>query len=341
MTSRLRLGAAAAAVALCGALVAAVPAQATEPEREVLLPSAREDAELDQVSLPVHRFRVQGRPGSAGWFVVTESSDRKDARQRGVTHSPKLENVRGTGAVQQGRFRNGLLVVEATVDFAPERVVVSGPDGFPPAAAEPGAVGEDGYSPLVQLPDGTVINAPQVANASGRADKLLSLSGGRATFQETEGFYEGDEVYYVSFDASAPDVAALEGVTWAPALDAAPGLGSNAGRSARSGIVPFVNGRTGADDPERQGLNSALLGEGDPLNVIQTLAGDSDYSPLWDVHLTQWTGVAQAARADLQQDDFDRIRRLADNGLVTGPGGAPWGAVGAIVNCPVISVEDD
>ena len=231
-------------------------------------------------------------------------------------------------------------MVEATVDFSPTRVVVPGPDGFPPERAEPGAVGAEGYSPLVRLPGGTVINAPQIANATGRADKLLDLSGGRASFQETEGFYDGKEVYYVSFDSSDPAIAALEGVTYAPALNAAPGVGDNGRGSARSGIVPFVNGQTGVDNPERQGLNSALLGEGDPLNVIQTLPKDNDYSPLWDVHATAWTDAAAAAGENTLQTDFDTIADLAEDGLVTGPDGAPWGAIGAIVNCPVISVED-
>ena len=55
-----------------------------------------------------------------------------------------------------------------------------------------------------------------------------------------------------------------------------------------------INGPTGAGNPQRQGLNSALLGEGrGPLNVlggIPTVA--TDYSPLWDVNLGQWTQEA-------------------------------------------------
>ncbi|MGL4746066.1 MAG: hypothetical protein ACRCXL_16985 [Dermatophilaceae bacterium] len=320
--------------------ISAAPATATPDEqREVLLESARENTTRDRASLPAQPFRVADAANSRGYYVVTESSDRDDARRRGVNHAPKLANAKGTGAVQKARYDRGVLVVSATVDFAPVRVVEPGPNGFPPNRAEPGAVGRPGYSPLVELPDGTVINAPQVANSTGRADKLLALRNGRAVFQETEGFYEGDEVYYVSFDSSAPDVAALEGVTYAPALNAAPDLGSNERTSARSGIAPFVNGRTGKDNPQRQGLNSALMGDGDPLNVIQTLAGDKDYSPLWDVHATVWTDAAKSAKADTRQDDFESIERLAERGVVTGPDGADWAAIGVIVNCPVISIE--
>lgn len=337
-----RLTLAVLATATAAALGAIAPASATSPStdatRKVLLSSAREDVAADTASLPLRAGRLtDGRPFS---FVVTESSDRDDALRRGVNWAPKLANTRGTTAVQRGRMVAGTLVVDHGVDFSPERVVVPGPGGFPPAVAEPGAVGEPGYSPLVQLPNGVVINASHVMNSTGSADKLLTQSDGRAVFSETEGFYEGKEVYYVSFDASDPGIAALENVTYAPALNAAPGLGSNARSSARSGIAPFVNGQTGVDNPNRQGLNSALLGEGSPLNVVQTLAGDRDYSPLWDVHATMWTDTAKAAGADLRQDDFDKIEKLAERGTVTGPGGATWGAIGAIVNCPLISVED-
>lgn len=305
--------------------------------REVLLPSARENTKADTASLPLREGRL--RDGRRFSFVITEASNRAVANRLGVTFAPKLANAHGTGAVQRGRFVNGRLVVRHSVDFSPVREVVPGPGGFPPVTAKPGAVGEPGYSPLVSLPDGTVINAPQVENATGRADKLLRIVKNRAVFQETEGFYEGNTIYYVSFDASQPDIAALEAVTYAPALNAAPGLGDNSNKSARSGIAPFVNGQTGADNPQRQGLNSALLGQGDPLNVTQTVAGDRGYSPLWDVHATQWTASAKAAAQDLRQNDFADIEKLAAQGTVTGPGDAAWAAIGAIVNCPVISEE--
>ena len=54
--------------------------------------------------------------------------------------------------------RDGLLEFPASVDFAPERVVIPDPDtGFPPRAAMPGSVGEPGYSPLVELPELQVV----------------------------------------------------------------------------------------------------------------------------------------------------------------------------------------
>jgi hypothetical protein len=201
-------------------------------------------------------------------------------------------------------------------------------------------MGQADYSPLVQLPNDTVINAPHVMNATGSHDKLAApISGGNATFQETEGFYDGKEVYYVSFEASDPGVAALEAVTFAPNLNAAPGLGSNDKKtSARSGIAPVANGQTGVANPNRQGLNSALLGEGDPLNVVQSRPRQNEYSPLWDVHLSVWSADAVTAGRNTRQTDFDDIEELAADGEIGGPAG-PWVAIGAIVNCPVFSIE--
>lgn len=326
-----------AAVAVAAISPAAAMAGGTDSERDLFVESATEDTTLNTATLPV--FSGSTATGNLA-YVITESSDKKDAERRGVNYAPKLGNARGTSAVQKATWANGKLRFMATVDFSPTRVVTPSPLGFPPLEATPGARGDSGYTPLVQLPNGVILNAPHVMNATGTHDKLVSPVTTRATFQETEGFYEGKDVYYVSFDASQPDVAALEGVTYAPALNAAPGLGSNDKKtSARSGIAPFVNGQTGVDNPNRQGLNSALLGEGDPLNVVQSSPHNTKYSPLWDVHLTEWTAAAVASGRNLLQDDFDEIEDLADDGLVTGPGGAPWGAVGAIVNCPVISQD--
>lgn len=317
-------------------------ASADDGDREILLAAATENVANDTATLPIRQGVDAG--GQTFWYTVTEASTKSAARSRGVNHSPKLALVRGTDAVQTGRFIGGVLHLEATVDFSPERVVTPDPVlGFPPLAASPGSVGEAGYSPLVQLPNGVVLNAPHIANDTGLHDKLVGAPDTvrrTATFQETEGFYEGKEVYYVSFDASAPDVAALEGVTYAPELNAAPGLGSNDKKtSARSGIAPFANGQTGVGNPERQGLNSALLGEGDPLNVVESLPDSNRYSPLWDVHVAVWTDAAIAAGEVGLQTDFDDIEDLAEDGYITGPSGS-FDAVGVIVNCPIISVED-
>jgi hypothetical protein len=308
--------------------------------RKLYLQSAVENEANDTATLPLFRGDVRGAPV---WFVVTESSDEKDAKARGVNYSPKLALAKGTAAVQKVAMTAAGISFRGGVDFSPNRVVTPSATGFPPIAASPGATGDANYSPLVELPSGIVLNAPQIANATGNHDKLVGtpdLANGRGTFKETEGFYNGKEVYYVSFDSSALDIAALEGATFAPNMNAAPGLGSNDVKtSARSGIAPFVNGQTGVSNPQRQGLNSALLGEGDPLNVVQSAPHNAKYSPMWDVHATQWSATAIANGTNVRQTVFEKIAKLGEDGTVSSPGGAHWGAIGAIVNCPVVSQE--
>ncbi|CAN5134499.1 hypothetical protein BH09ACT13_BH09ACT13_15380 [soil metagenome] len=41
-----------------------------------------------------------------------------------------------------------------------------------------------------------------------------------------------------------------------------------------------MNGARGKTNPQRQGLQSAVLGEGSPLNITQSLPGAPNYSPV-------------------------------------------------------------
>ncbi len=110
------------------------------------------------------------------------------------------------------------------------------------------------------------------------------------TLDMFDGFYEDEGIQYLHQEGSVRLVAAIEGSTFAPNLNAAPGLGSNdRDTSARSAIIPIVNGPRGRNNPERQGLQSALLGQGDPLNITQEEPEDNDYSPIWDVTPAVWT----------------------------------------------------
>ena len=110
------------------------------------------------------------------------------------------------------------------------------------------------------------------------------------------GFVDGQFNGYLRTDASDTFVAAIERSTLAPNLDFAPGIASDEPTSSRAAIIPIVNGIRGDDNPMRQGLQSALLGEGDPLNVPQEQPSDPvHYSPIWDVTSVTWTDAAIAA----------------------------------------------
>lgn len=290
----------------------------------------------DTATFPIHQGRTTA--GAPFWYVVVEASDSATADRFGVRVVNKLRNAAGTRGAQRGELRNGVLVTPGTVDFTPQRQVAGTPGtGFPPVTAVPGSVGDAAYSPVVQLAGGGVINAPVVANASGQHDKVVSLdvSARTVTLRLTHGFARGGAVRYLSTDATAPDVAALEGATFAPRLAAAPRAGDDSTASARAGLAAFVNGPTGVGNPGRQGLNSALLGEGDPLNVLAWVPSQGRYSSLWDVHLTQWA-PGQTPRRVVR---FADVEDLAAAGKVTGPGGAPWVANDVIVNCPILATS--
>ncbi len=314
------------------------------PQRAIthlpFLKSIKENASFNQVTFPL----LEGRSHSQTvWYVVTDSSDEQDARTRGVLFTPKLANAKGTAAVQRVQIKNGIVDFPATVDFSPQRVIEPGTAGFPPAKASPPAVGESGYSPFIELPNGIVLNAPHLANDSGAADKVLSLDtqGRQVTYRETTGLFKDTVVHYVSFDASSPVAAAIEDVTYAPALNAAPVPDSEDPKiSAREKLIAFVNGQVGAANAQRQGLNSALLDGLDPLNILNSVPSDTvAYSPLWDIHLAAWTPTAISDHQQQRQRDFSRVLTLVRQGLVTGPDGGAFGASGFVVNCPVMSQD--
>jgi hypothetical protein len=338
------LAALAATVALAlGTLV--TPALA-DGGRTLFITSAVEDGH-GHASLPLHTGTSHLPTGEAVSvsFIILDTSSGDLSSRLGVNNSQKLANAANTSAVQRVTINpDGSWNFPATVDFAPMRMVSPGPTGFPPAAASPGAVGftnpnGDSYSPLVQLPDGTIVNAPHIANRTGQADKALKIDtvARRVTMEETDGFQGGNPVRYISTDASDPLAATLENATFAPKLNGAPTVGDDSTDSSRASLAAFVNGQTGANNPQRQGLNSALLDGLSPLNVLRWNPSQGRYSPLWDVHLAAWTQAAINAGQNLRQTDWGTIQGLVDHGLITGLNGGPFVANGFIVDCPIVS----
>ncbi len=301
-----------------------------------------------EVTLPLFRGRHHG---STVWYVVTESSDSDSAERRGVNHAPKLTNALGTRAVQPVRRVDGEVRFSGTVDFSPERVDVPGPEGFPPVRFRPGAVGDARYSPLITANDRTVLNASQVANRSGLHDAIVSIDRRQrtVTLDTFDGFYEDERVQYLHQEGSVRLIAAIESSTFAPNLNAAPRAGVTEPRSStRSAIIPIVNGPRGVDNPQRQGLESALLGQGDPKNITQTEPGDNDYSPVWDVTPAKWTKAAIRSGQRHLLTDADDVADLFEDGLLVSAGTGPRNAsleglraLPGISNCPLVLEFDD
>jgi hypothetical protein len=314
--------------------------------------SFKENTGPTQIQFPLYHGTSRGRPVE---YVITDASDLSAAQVIGVNYVPKLAQAVGTPAVQNSTSSIGTgrgIDFPASVDFSPQHVIVPGPSGFPPAAAAPGAVGEPGYSPLVQVNfrgNNVVLNAPQIANATGQADKVIAIENAHqvVTYRETDGCYDNESVHYASFDASDAGAAAIEDVTYAPALGTAPSLGCAdaavvAPNCSRESLIAFINGQTSGDN--RQGLNAALLDGHSPLNILKEIPerkAQFDYSPLWDIHLVQWNATIPVANR-LRQTDFDAAAALVGTQAQSlTPSGLSdtLQATGFIVNCPVISLD--
>jgi hypothetical protein len=315
------------------------------------------------VTLPL---RTGIASGHTVYYVITDASDQTVAQSLGVNFTPKLANAAGTSAVQLSSSSDPTLInVPAGVDFSPTRVLVASATGFPPSAAAPGAVGNTGYSPLVQLPNGVVINAPQIgdgANTNGAdkahwADKVETVDAVHNTvsYDITNGCYEDQSVHYTSFDSSNPTASAIEDVTFAPALGNVPSAdcGTNDINAtppfinpgcARESLIAFTNGQTGQDNVQRQGENAAILDQESPINILEdvpNLGGQFNYSPMWDIHFLQWDASVPVANR-LRQTDFARAEALvgtqAQSIAPDGTASNTFQTTGFIVNCPLISI---
>lgn len=311
------------------------------------LRSARNlDIAHETVTLPLYEGRTSA--GQPTWYIISDASSRSEARRLGVNYAHKLSYASDTKPVQKVRVAGGTVVFPGTVNFSRRRVLVPGPDGFPPARYAPGARGDSRYSPLIRLPNGTVLDAPQVANRTGRNGSVVAIDYRRrtVTLNLLAGWVDGQFTLYLHTDASSPLIAALEESNYAPNLNAAPGLGSDDPPSSRAAIIPVVNGPRGDSNPLRQGLQSSLLGQGDPLNVAQEQPSDPvHYTPIWDVSPVEWTAAAISAgkRVQLQSQAQVGQEALAGN-IVSALPGTPDASIGginasgAISNCPIVAV---
>src|SRR5215813_4797452 len=142
--------------------------------------SFRENAGPTIVTYPLYHGTSHGRDVS---YVITDASNLSVAQALGANFTPKLAQAAGTAAVQNSTAQIGSgngIDFPASVDFSPTHVLTPSATGFPPLAAQPGALGEPGYSPLVHVlfRDKTVVlDAPQIANATGQADKIVAIAG--------------------------------------------------------------------------------------------------------------------------------------------------------------------
>ncbi|BDD07817.1 hypothetical protein FUAX_02490 [Fulvitalea axinellae] len=331
--------------------------------------SIKLDHTAPTVTLPV--FKGEGADGGEVYYIITEASDYQIAKRMGINYSPKLKYARGSQGVQLVTLNDsGRMKFKGKVDFSPVRRIVpgDGPFAFPPKVAEPGAIGDAEYSPVVVLPSGLVMNATPLKNATGLHDRLpegqqsIDTDKMEATLQILDGFQNGRAYYYhLVTDAYDNVPATIELGIYAPRLGKIPQFGQSTldQESALLAFSPVGNGITGEADPMRQGLNSAILsdknGSGadaplDPINVFPIEPAnhqiDNNYSPLWDAHINRWTDEAIQQNKRRRITSFEDLKSLIKAGWVTsftpdaGPENPYVGglhASNAIINCPVIA----
>jgi hypothetical protein len=261
------------------------------PRDHLTLESAiKVDLSHETVRLPLYPGTAYaGTPNAEKvWYVLLDASDAGLAKDLGVNYAPKLANmaISDPAAVQtvtldsptpqQNRFGPGVVNFAGAPDFSPTRIAVPGPDGFPLAKFQPGAVAGPGYSPFIKIAGSDVVyNAPIVATGDGpfdvvhhtnTADRVLDvhIAGPSQPGQFAEswadvlfvkGFDAGQPILYLSTDAGQPLTAVLERSTFVPALNnAAFNGGDDFLGSARERLFGFINGQTGANNRQAQGF---------------------------------------------------------------------------------------
>src|SRR6266404_496794 len=309
------------------------------------------------ITLPLFKGAVKTPSGlKPAWYVILDAGNQAEAERLGVNFSKKLPNA-GDAARPATRQADGTFLFESgIVDFSSNRVLVPGSEDrpFPPSVAQPGSVGDANYSPLVNV-DGIIYDAPVVAAAVEDAfinfpngspnyalvhDQVIAIDPANrtVTLSLINGFSFGKPVFYISTESSDPSVSAIEGNTFAPRLRRLEVGVDDIARSAVERIFIATNGESkgGCNNPQRQGLSAALLDGHRPNNTfggIPTTA--TDYSPVWDANLYEWTEDAiEKGYRGLLTEEF-RILKLARDGYITGPNGAPFGSAGPVIVCGV------
>jgi hypothetical protein len=243
------------------------------------------DLSRESVRLPLYKGHANGQ---TVWYTLLDASDQGIAHDLGINYAPKLGNLAigcpecvqtvtlDSPTPDQNKFGPADVNFAGAPDFSPTRVAEPGPNGFPLANFQPGAVAGAGYSPFIRIEgSSTVYSAPIVATGDGpfdvehhtnTGDRVLGIHiagpSDPGKFNESwvdllfvKGFDAGQPIVYISTDAGQPLTAVLERSTYVPALDkAAYNGGDDFLGSARERLFGFINGQVGGDNPQSQGF---------------------------------------------------------------------------------------
>ena len=317
------------------------------------------DAQNSTITLPLRKGKLKS--GETVWFVLLEASTDYYSGRVGLSYVPRMAKMNGTSVVREARFdRDGTLVFDkGGVDFTPERSLDPGaaPDFFPPRGFNIGALGDGDYTPFARIRNArnVIVNAPTLAfdvdesklNAMCEGavdhsvvhDRVVRICprDGTVTLKTNLGLADGKKYQFISTESNADLVSVLEAATYAPRLK---GLEHGDFGQPDSYITPnyvTVNGQTGKDNPERQGINSAISDGLSVIDVFQAAPGvrTQDYSPAWDIYPVVWNDKARADGAVKRLTSAAEVKAMVAKGYIDGLGGA-FGAAGFSVVCPVV-----
>jgi len=323
-----------------------------------LLKSGTVDAAHGTITLPLYLGHMRGSKKNV-WYILTDVDDPNVAAELGLNFSAKLTFASNAARTANLAADGTLVFDKGTVDFSPVRNIVPGPPGaeFPPVSAQPGAVGDADYSPFVQVLNagGVIYNAPIVAfgvdanqinfpdgnvDYTKVHDEVVAIDpiNQTVTIGLVNGFSFGRPVWYLSMDTSIPLGAAIEHNTFAPLMQQLHLGTDDSFSSPIERIFISTNGAEsgGCNNPQRQGLSADFADGHRPNNVlggIPTIA--LDYSPAWDAQLFEWTkdAIENGFRGQVREEF--QILTFVQDGLITGPGGKPFGSSGFSINCPI------
>jgi len=321
------------------------------------LTSGQVDLVREVVTLPLHRGRLAS--GETVWFVLTDVSDYATSKEMGLTWAPSLADAKDLKSTRVAKMddTDSFTFESGRVDFSPSQKLIGGdaPKFFPPKTARAGSIGDAHYSPLVRVANrmNIVFNAPIIAFDVG-PDKISFCNGspdysvvtdsvssicpdkGTVDLKLRFGFANGKHLRYLSFDANSEESATLESSTFAPAESDILQSG------AIEVIYTILNGSMGAKNPDRQGLNSAIKGEGPSLDILAHFTEVSaGYSPMWDVRVAEWTKEAIVKDQRKLITDGDDLEAKSAAGLLVSPAGGPVKTTGNLVNCPVVGFTNE
>ena len=247
------------------------------------------DLSKETVRLPLYQGKANGK---TVWYVLLDASDSGDRARPGRQLRAQARATSRIGCpdcVQtvtlesptpaQNKFGQAVVDFQGAPDFSPTRIAEPGPNGFPLAKFQPGAVA--GYRLQPVHPDRRLADRVQRADRRDRRRPVRRrpphehrrpgarhphrrAAAPQGQYAESwvdllfvKGFDAGQPIVYISTDAGQPLTAVLERSTYVPALDkAAYNGGDDFLGSARERLFGFINGQTGDGQPATRKASS-------------------------------------------------------------------------------------